>query len=215
MNRRNFVRNTAVGAISLSVSPPQIFGSSLVFQSGAMSRALQQLGRALSGRRRSAARLAPENFAQLTGVTDQYFAQRGYKGGNETIYFFGEREDWCFYPLFLHHRVFDHPPMVVPVFHYGEDGWYLVIVLDGFEIEAICRASLALKDRDAAVLQDLLIPTGKAGPYVGSTAYKTREGMVAVKTVHRGGKAQTTCTIVGRDEKVFSETFDSKHCRLA
>lgn len=215
MKRRNFIRNTGVGALSLGMFAPDIIASPLISQGNSSAHWLRELGWALSGKRRTNARLSPESFAQITNATNDLFAKRGYQHGHDALCFFGAQEAWCFYPLIKRHTAFGTPPFVVPVFQRQGDSWHLVIVLDGFEVEAISRASQALTEHDPAALQNLLIPTGKAAPYQGATAYKTRDGLVAIKTIQRGGKAQTTCTITGHEGKVFSETFASRHCLLA
>jgi len=215
MKRRNFIRNTVVGAIGLGISTPELIASPLTFQSASVATWLRELGWALTGRRRTKARVAPESFAQITSATNDLFAKRGYYPENEALCFFGEQEEWCFYPLTMRHTAFGTPPFVAPVFRRQGDNWQLVIVLDGFEVEAISKASRALVNMDSAVLPNLLIPTGRAGAYPGGMAYKTRDGLVAIKTVQRGGKAQTTCTVTGREGKIYNETFVSRHCRLA
>ncbi len=215
MKRRSFIRNTAVSAISLGMFAPDIIASPLSFQGTSVAQWFRQLSWAFSGRRRSIARVAPEALTQLISTTNGVFAKRGYQVENEALYFLGKHEDWCIYPLILPHTAFDTPPFVMPVFHRQGDHWHLVITLDGFEVEAISKASHALAELDPTALQNLLIPTGKAGAYPGGTAYKTRGGIVAIKTVQRGGKAQTTCIITGREGKIFSETFISRHCIMA
>ncbi len=215
MKRRNFIRNAAVSAIGLGFYTPDVLANPLTFKGDSVAHWLREFGWALSGRRRFKAKIASDAFEQITSATNDLFAKRGYRLGSDALCFLGEQENCCFYPLILRHTAFGTPPFVVPVFHRQKDSWSLVVVLDGFEVEAISRASVALKDNAPSVLHNLLIPTEKAKPYLGASAYKTQDGLVAIKTVQSGGKAQTTCTVIGREGKVFSETFVSRHCIMA
>ncbi|MFN0175589.1 MAG: hypothetical protein ACKVU0_13140 [Saprospiraceae bacterium] len=213
MKRRNFVRNAALGAISLGIFTPDLIASPFTFQGSSIApRWLGQLGGALCGNRRFKARIAPESFAQLTLVTNDYFAQRGYRSENDAFHFFGDQEAWCFYPLHFRHAASGVSDFVVPVLHRESDNnWHLVKTLSGFQIEALLKVSQELPGKTTESLQNLLIPVEKDIKGQWGQAYKTRDGMVTVKTFINGGKAETTCTITGREGMVFNKTFSSRH----
>ncbi|MFN0212887.1 MAG: hypothetical protein ACKVT2_01420 [Saprospiraceae bacterium] len=212
MKRRNFVRNTALSAIGLGILPSGLFASGLGFQSASAAHWLRQLGDALAGKRQSKARFSPESIAKLVQTTQDQFAPLGYRSENDTFYFFGEKESWCFYPLVFRHTSSGATDLALPVMRRDQEGnWHLVKTLSGFQLEALSRASLALAEHTPAALQNLLFPSEIRLKNQGALAYKTQDGMVAVKTILTGGKAQTTCTVTGREGTVFSETFSSKH----
>ena len=211
MKRRFFIQGTTLGSIGLGLGASDILAFPMSLEYTSVKRWLSQLSWTLSVQRRTQARSAPESFCQASGARNEYFACHGFYKMSDTCYFFGENEEYCFYPLVARDQSSGMSDLLMPVFRMHGDQWQPVQTLSGFQVEALMKASHALRENSPAKIQHLLFPIGKANSIKKAGSYATREGTVSIVTTLKKGRATTTCTVMNRNGKVFHETFSSSH----
>ncbi len=211
MKRRFFIQGTTLGSIGIGIGSDLLtFPISLEY--GSVAKWLRQLSWTLSVQRRTQARSAPESFNQITGTKNEYFASHGYHKMSDNCYFFGENEQYCFYPVVTRDQSSGISDLLMPVFRMDQSNqWQSVQTLSGFQVEALMKASHALRENSPATIQNWLFPVGKANTINKAGSYATREGTVSVVTTLKNGRGTTTCTVMNRSGKVFHETFSSSH----
>lgn len=212
MKRRFFIQGTTLGTIGLGIMSPDLIALPVHFEYGSVATWLRQMSWTLGVNRRSSAISAPESFRQVTSGKNDYFANHGYHPMSETCYFFGDDEQYCFYPLVARHTASGTSDLLLPVYRRNsQNEWQPVQTLSGFQVEALIKASHALREKSPAMIQSLLLPIGKVSTGPGAGTYATREGTVSIFTEVKNGRTSTTCTVRNRDGKVFHETFSSSH----
>lgn len=212
MKRRFFIQGTTLGTIGLGIISPDLLAIPANFEHGSVATWLRQMSWTLTVQRRTLAISAPESFKQITSGKNEYFANHGYHPVSETCYFFGDDEQYCFYPLIARHTASGISDLLLPVYRWNsQHQWQPVQTLSGFQVEALIKASHALREKSPAMIQSLLFPIGKASAGHGAAAFATREGTVSIVTRLKNGRATTTCSVMNRDGKVFHETFSSHH----
>lgn len=211
MKRRFFIQGTTLGSIGLGLGAADLLAVPMSIEYPSVKRWLSQLSWTLSVQRRTLARSAPESFSQVSSARNEYFACQGFYKMSDTCYFFGENEEYCFYPLVARDQSSGMRDLLMPVFHMRGDQWQPVQTLSGFQVEALMKASHALRENSPSTIQHLLFPIGKANSIQKAGSYATREGTVSIVTILKKGRATTTCTVMNRSGKVFHETFTSSH----
>lgn len=212
MKRRFFIQGTTLGTIGLGIISPDLIAFPANFEHGNVAKWLRQMSWTLAVQRRTQAKYSADSFEQITGGKNEYFATHGYHTMSETCYFFGNDEQYCFYPLVARHAASGTSDLLLPVYQRNsQNEWQPVQTLSGFQVEALIKASHALREKSPAMIQSLLFPIGKVSTGHGAGAYATREGTVSIVTKLRNGRATTTCTVTNRDGKVYHETFSSSH----
>jgi len=212
MKRRFFIQGTTLGTIGLGIMPPDLIAFPANFEHSSVATWLRQMSWTLIVQRRTVAISAPESFREITSGKNEYFANHGYHTLSETCYFFGDDEQYCFYPLVARHTASGTSDLLLPVYRRNsQNQWQPVQTLSGFQVEALIKASHALREKSPAMIQSLLFPIGAVSTGHGAGAYATREGTVSIVTRLKNGRATTTCTVTNRDGKVFHETFSSSH----
>lgn len=212
MKRRFFIQGTTLGTLGLGIMPPDLIAFPANVEHSGVATWLRQMSWTLSVQRRTQAKSGPESFAQVTGEKNVHLANLGYHKMSDTCYFFGDDEQYCFYPLVARHTASGTSDLLLPVYRRNsQHQWQPVQTLSGFQVEALIKASHALREKSPAMIQSLLFPIGKASTGHGAGAYTTREGTVSIVTKVKNGRTSTTCTVTNRDGKVFHETFSSHH----
>lgn len=208
MNRRNFLHTGSLGALGLSL-PAGVL--SLDWQKAVNVHSwLQQLAVATGARRRSSLFVWSQALRERIQQTNAFLAKPGFVSEDSTLYFYAAGQACCFYPLVLRHHSTGLNDLLVPVMGRRPDGqWQQLVVLTGYQLEALAQAAKALAEHTLP-LQDLLLPTGFA-PHNGST-YATLGGSVSMKTQLHNGKATTELLVRQGTETLYAERFISRHC---
>lgn len=208
MNRRNFLHTGSLSALGLSL-PAGMLALELK-KTQTVHSWLQQLAVAAGTRRRSSLLIWSKSLREQMLQSNTYLADRGFLREDSALYFYGPDQKYCFYPLVLRHRSTELTDLLVPVFGQRPDGqWQQIIVLTGYQIEALAHAATGLQEQTLA-LHELLMPTGFAP--VNGLEYSTRQGSVSTRTQLHRGVATTVLTVRRGAEILFSETRRSQHC---
>jgi len=201
-----------MGTISLGVVSTDLFSLPFAKEYAGVANWLNEISLTSSVFRRSQAISAQSSFADITSEKNKYFADRGYEKMNDTCYFFGDQEEYCFYPIISDHKVSGTKDLLMPVFkRNASQQWEFVQALSGFQVDAMIKASYALRALSTVRVQNLLFPVGRdlTGNKAGN--YASRDGIVSTHTTLRHGKAVTTCTVIDQSGMVYQETFTSRH----
>lgn len=208
MIRRTFLHTGAWSLLGLSL-PGSIFPA-FRHQSPAVNHWLRQLVAAVGARRRSGLWGQEERLQEQVRRTNAFLAVRGYASRDSGLYFSPGRPDICFYPLFLERAAAGLTDLLAPVLGRRPDGsWQQLVVLTGYQIEALARAAAALADRETP-LAELLLPAGAVANAEGS--FPTTLGSVAIRTSLHRGTATTQIVVRAGQDVIFMENFVSEHC---
>ncbi len=216
MKRGVFIRNVALGSISLGLfSPAALTAFPSLAQGSQAQQWLRQLSTAFACRRRSRSLFAADSFNHAYKSAEYYFEQHHYHRQNDTAYFFGENESWCFFPVYAEQAMPDGLDLLVPVFHRdGANQWHRVKTLTAFQVEAISMASQALMAHTPAELIDMLLPSLNGGHDLGGSGYFTKSSFVSIKTTVIDGKIESCCHVRAHDgQLVWAETSAAKGLR--
>lgn len=212
MKRRLFVQRSALGTFGLGVVSTDLFSLPFTREYAGVVNWLNEISLTSSVFRRSQAISAQSSFADITAEKNKYFAERGYEKMNDTCYFFGDQEEYCFYPIISDHKASGTKDLLMPVFkRNANQQWEFAQTLSGFQVDAMIKASYALRAKSSVKVQNLLLPVGRglSGNKAGS--YASRDGIVSTHTILKHGKAVTTCTVNDHTGMVYQETFTSRH----
>lgn len=206
MKRRDFLQTSAFGLMGFGL-PAGVF-SLIGKQHSGVQQWLSQLTAATGARKRSALLGQPESLLKQVRQTNDFLARRGFVSLNSSLFFY-PNGDYCFYPLVLRHASAGLTDFLVPVLGRQSDGsWRQVLVLTGYQLEALARAAGHLATSETP-LHELLLPTGPIGDTAG--VFPTTRGTVQVDTRLSGGSAHTQVTVTAGRTPVFSEKFASEH----
>ncbi len=207
MNRRSFVHRSAFGTLSLGVASVQPVFNTLTFGTVQVSKWLQDMSWNLVISRKSKAAHAGASFEQITSAKNLQFTDLGYSKADEYFYFFGDKEQYAFYPLVSARASSD---FVMPVFRQSSQGeWQYVQTLTSYQVEAMVKASNTLRRESPVKLQSLIFPVDKGSGNQASGSYATQDGSVHVITRLKKGRAMSTWTIIDHSGLVYKETFSS------
>lgn len=208
MIRRTFLHTGAWSLLGLSL-PGRIFPE-FRNPSPAVNHWLRQLVAAVGARRRSGLWGLAERLQEQILRTNAFLAVRGYVSLDSGLYFSPGRPDICFYPLFLERAAAGLTDLLAPVLARRPDGsWRQLVVLTGYQLEALARAAAALADRETP-LSELLLPAGPVANAEGS--FPTTRGSVAIGTSLDHGTATTQIVVRAGQNVIFTENFVSEHC---
>ncbi len=206
MKRRTFLSTGPLSLLGLSL--PAGVLSLTTHQRQGVQHWLPDLARAMGAKRRSAAFFWPENLRGQIKTTNTFLAARGYIGEAAGAFFSAEKS-YCFYPRILRRSQAGLLDMLVPILAIGPDGrWRQVLVLTGFQIEALARAAAALAATDLPIA-DLLLPLRPVQG--GANGYESRLGRVEMITRVQNSHAYTRITVQNGGEVVYNDYFQSQH----
>lgn len=150
----------------------------------------------------------PPPLQTLVNQSDAYLEAQGFERDRKGLFFTADRQH-AFYPMLLRHARAGFTEMAVPVFSLQTDEtWKRQAMLSGFQLEALCMATLKMTS-ETTPLAELLLPAGYQ-PAEGFT-WNTRKGAVTIKTILKDGATQTDIYVYSGDQHVFSDKFCSKH----
>ena len=208
MNRRNFLHTGSISALGLSL-PAGILSLDWK-KSTDVHGWLQQLASATAARRRSSLFVWSQALRARMLQTNTFLAGRGYVLEDTTVYFYAPAQDYCFYPLALRHRPTGLNDLLVPVLGRNAEGqWQQLVVLTGYQVEALALAAAALAEKELP-LHELLLPAGFI-PHDG-LSYITSRGSVSMETRLHNGRATTELRVRQGTETLYDGTFISQHC---
>jgi len=210
MKRRIFFRTMALGTVGLgfqsSIAAVPFVHASTVWQW------LAQMRSAFFVKNRASAKFSPENFTRQVALHNAFLEQHGFNAGNTPFCFLGENESFSFYPVMQQQTASGTSEMLLPVFFRDNDGvWSHQKTLNGFQLEALCRAANALSERTESLCH-LLMPLSHKADSHALNRFHTIEGSVSITSRVVEGKVQTRCKVMAREGLIFEETFTSRHC---
>lgn len=210
MERRNFIQSSAIGIVGYNLMGVGKNASHL-FETAAVHHWLHQLVSATSAKKRSGLFLPPELELAVAEINIPY-SKLGIAGDVSAYYFYGDHEDYCFYPLQNNHAS-GMTEFVMPVLHKKPNGdWSQIATINGYQLEALVRASIALKDVDTP-LQELLLPTFKSNNGKYFKTFNTNQGAITIKTLIYADKVpESSIELLAQNEILYSDIFGSKHC---
>ncbi|MEP6796252.1 MAG: hypothetical protein ABJB16_18130 [Saprospiraceae bacterium] len=211
MERRNFIQKSAVGLIGYNLVGSGKTSSHL-FQTSVVRDWLHQLVSATRASKRSGIFL-PSAFSEAIEIVTRRFSDKGFKGHRSALYFYGDRENYCFYAIEMHHERSAMTDMVLPVLHKEENGqWKHITTINGYQLEALVLAAEALKGSDID-LQQLLLPAVRPLDRAYYQSFASVKGGVEITTHTYGDKAaETSVSIYVGHKELFKNIFVSKHC---
>lgn len=212
MKRRSFVQQSALGAIGIGIGTPALAYNPFAFRYTHVIQWLRQMSWNLIITRRSQAHSSPSSFENITSEKNEHFAQLAFVKPDEHFYFFGDHDQFAFYPLVSTQQSSGSPDFIMPLFRQFETGeWQYVQTLNGFQVEAMVKASHALRKKEPSQLQHLIFPVGKMTGENSAGSYATHNGFVQVVTQLKRGRALSTYTIFDQSGKVHKDTFSCLH----
>jgi hypothetical protein len=209
MKRRTFVRTASIGVFGLGINPRLLPAQTK--PDASVHHWMDQLVDATGARRRSGPVNAPESFKAKTKSLNGYFAERGYHKESNSVYFYGDQHNCCFYALSLRHTRSGLNDVLLPVLSLDEAGnWQHIATLTGFQLEALAHAASRLSG-PASTLQGQLLPAPSGSNMLPNGAFHNQEGLVEIQTVVLTTGAQTTIRMTGPHGDHLNETFQSAH----
>lgn len=210
MERRNFIQRSAIGIVGYNLMGAGKNASHL-FQTAAVHQWLHQLVSATSAKKRSGLFLPSELELAVVQINKPY-SKLGFTGAVSAFYFYGDHEDYCFYPLENNHSS-GMTELVMPVLHKEKNGdWNQIATVNGYQLEALAHASIALKDVDIP-LQALLLPVVKSNDGKYFQTFATDQGAITIQTrVYADKDPESSIELLAQNEILYSETYGSKHC---
>ena len=207
MKRSTFFRTTALGALGLGMQPS--FAAAPFFQGTSTAQWMANLRAALFVKHRTAAKFSPNNFSRQVALKNAFLEQHNFKTENIPFCFAGTQENFGFYPVLQRSAATGTTEMLLPVFYRDSTGaWKYQKTLNGFQLEALCRAANALSANQVPLYKLLLpVSTGTDAP----NKFHTLEGSVTITSMLKAGKVQTRCMVTGSKGILFEETFVSSH----
>ena len=206
MKRRTFLSAGPLSLLGLGLPVGMIFLSTK--QQPDVLHWLRELAQTISAKRRAGAFFWPAGLPEQIKSTNAFLAARTYVTETAGAYFSAAKTH-CFYPLMLRRSQAGLLDMLVPVFATDPDGrWQQVLVLTGFQLEALARAAAALAVTDlplAALLLPLRAIQGSAA------GFESRLGRVEMITRTQNGQAQTAIRVQHGDAVVYDVVFQSQH----
>ncbi|MBL7783844.1 MAG: hypothetical protein JNM22_21590 [Saprospiraceae bacterium] len=150
----------------------------------------------------------PPPLQTLVNQSEAYLEPQGFQRSRNGLFLTADGQH-AFYPMLMRHARAGITEMAVPLFSLQTDGtWKRQAMLSGFQLEALCMATLKITS-ETTPLAELLLPAGPQ-PAEGFT-WNTRKGAVTIKTILKDGLAQTDIYVYSGDQYVFSDSFCSKH----
>lgn len=150
----------------------------------------------------------PASLQQLADQSEAYLNNMGYDRDRKGIYFCADGQTG-FFPMLLRKARSGMTELAVPVFiRQADNTWKQVLVLNGYQIEALCLASQKIVDEKTPIAE-LLVPAGIQP--VDGFRWNTRSGSVTMMTVLKSGEVQTDMNVYSGNRIVFSERIFSKH----
>jgi hypothetical protein len=206
MNRRIFLRGSLIGACAAGL-PATGFATALL-RAESPVHWLKTLRFGLGLRRGS----APEASGDALASIERGFVERGYRRIADTVYYYPGSDAHFFFPLQLIRAGAGLNDFVLLALARQSDGcWQPVATLNGFQLEALCRAVAALP-ADEPGAADLLLPVGAAHPADG---YPTRLGRVRIATRLESGGGYTSIAVYRGGDLAFGQAFPSRHSLIA
>jgi len=210
MKRNTFFRTITLGVAGLGLQSS--FAAVPFFQGTSVMQWITQLRTALMVKHRPRAKFSAENFSFQVGQQNVFLEQLGFAAGNTSFCFFGAQETYCFYPVLQRNVSSGITEILLPVFFRNNEGvWSHQKTLNGFQIEALCRAAEALRELPEPLFHILMPVSGSLNANLPNK-YQTLDGTVNITTKVLDGKVQTRCVVKGREGLLFDETFTSHHC---
>lgn len=205
MKRRTFLSTAPLSLLGLGL--PVGAAASLGGQKPGIRQWLLDLARAVPAKR-AAAFFWPSGLREQIDISNAFLAARGYLA-EEAGAFFSVGQTHCFYPLALRRSQAGLLDLLVPVFTRDAAGdWQQVLVLTGYQIEALARATAVLSAAELPVA-GLLLPVRRVAGEAGS--YESRLGRVKMITRMQQGQAQTAITVRHGGAVVYDAVFQSLH----
>lgn len=212
MKRRIFLQTGTFGLISLGV-PSVVSAAVSSSPFSGVSDWFRQLTAITGAQRRSAVGAQPKTLRQAMENINAFWARQDFESRDSSLFFcYSGQATCCFYPLVLRRAAAGLTDFLTPVLEERPDGsWRTLVVLSGYQLEALARASIALaKQTEDSPLADLLLPAGPVNMRDGSIP--TRRGKIFIETQLQKGEAFTQVQVQENGQVVFSEKFVSAHC---
>lgn len=207
MKRSTFFRTTALGVLGIGMQPS--FASVPFFQGTYLAQWMASLRAALFVKHRTAARVSSDHFSRQVALKNAFLEKHGFRTENMPFCFAGTHEDFGFYPVLQRYDASGTTEMLLPVFYRDSKGaWLHQKTLNGFQLEALCRAANALSANQLPLYKLLLPVSGTAD---APNKFHTLEGSVTITSLLKAGKVQTRCIVAGSKGILFEETFISSH----
>jgi hypothetical protein len=205
MNRRIFFRNGALSALALSLP-----GLSLSLLSPEnVGHWLRRFAAGTNVERRRLPDADEPGLRPVLETLEAQLGQRGYCRESDAVYFPAGNDQLFFYPLWLRRSAARLTDMVVPVLARQSDrSWQTVIILTGYQVEALARAAAALAEAGQPV-GDLLLPARRMQASGGG--YESRSGRVEIVTRIREGRPVTAIAVYDGQRAVYEAGFPSRH----
>lgn len=192
----------------MSIGMPLSVSSMLRNDQTGVDHWLHQFSESVQARRKTMTFLQPQELVSQIGQTDSFLAARGFLRESSSTFFCASGRI-CFYPLVLKQARVQLNDLLIPVFNRQADGsWKRLVVLTGYQVEALSRAANALAGLDIP-LHEILLPAGAIA--ADGSKFITSRGEVSVKTQIKDGFAQTDITVRGDQKTLFSDSFRSQH----
>jgi hypothetical protein len=210
MNRRSFVRTTAIGAFGLGFNPDLTVLSG--FQQHTVKKWLHDLVDFTGAKRRSGALEGADSLRAKTTELNAYFTARGYAPESNSVYFYHQNEACCFYALYLRHAASGLTDLLLPVLSRDASGnWHHIATLTGFQLEALAMAAGKLKEH-ALPGYMLLLPAPAMPQILPIGRFNTSAGSVVAITRLSDTSGYTTLTVTSNQNELLNTTFDTRHC---
>lgn len=206
MIRRSFLQTGSLGLLGLTL--PASVSAAISQRATGVANWFQQLATFSGAFRRTAFWGHPPALQQQIHRINAQLAVNGFVSRDASLFFYPDQPAFCFYPLVLRRASAGLTDWAVPVLRQNPDGsWQQVVVLSGYQLEALARASAALADQEATI-NELLLP---AGSPVGASI-PTRRGCVVIETRIQQGSVITSISVQDKGIVVYSDQFVSEHC---
>jgi len=212
MKRRIFLQTGAFGLIGLGV--PSVVSAAVSNSPFAgVSNWFHHWVTVTGAQRRSVAGVPSEVLRQTIENINALWVRQDFDPRDSSLFFCNSGPATrCFYPLVLRRAAAGLTDFLTPVLEECPDGsWRTLVVLSGYQLEALARASIALaKQTEELPLTDLLMPAGPVDMRDGSIP--TRRGKIFIETQLQKGEAFTQVQVQENGQVVFSGKFVSAHC---
>lgn len=208
MKRRFFVQTTACSALAAGIPLHQTLSQVVSSGSASLLVSLQRAEWAFLVQRRSTPLHGAESFQLITSSRCAFLEEQGYQKTSTQHYFFGENEEFCFFPVMKQLPEASSHDLLLPVFRRDAHlGWQYTHTLTGYQVEAMLRTTHAMKHNGPTILQQLLLPVHRGGPNDPIGTYRTQAGKVDMVTQVKKGMITTVCKVYDAGGMVFSDTF--------
>lgn len=215
MDRRQFLRNTTLGAVALSV-PAAGSAMTQVFEPAS---AVRELALACGAREwtgmagRFAFGLAQPMLADRLSADCQAYRSEKFEPGRFTVYTVNKGEI-VFLALEKKIESLNLADYLVPFWCRAEGGSYRrLATLNGFQLEALLRAARHLQtgNRPPAEIGNCLLPAEMNGKRAEPGSFFTRNGKVSTQTYIQTGQTATSIAVETALGVLLEERFESRH----